>query len=802
MSVLGKAPPNPFQSIHWGQILSDASLAKYRIESADPEKQWGLGIAKVMEVDYEGFTVTLRVVIGAAGTDDRVPVPLTVPGAGARHFFGAMPQVGDFCVIGWMVQESLKATARTPVILSWVVPGVWPGREWLTTSQFGASEMDHTPKQQAVLQGTFPRTRHKLRHAHPGNVVAFSSQGSDLILDEGVTLSNRRGNEFRLRDQDQAAVTRALQRFDALAGVRAYHGMVQRDAQFLPPTMVSDGFDWASGKQRGEDGLPVSEGGLPPDPTAPAKFLTPARTMGKVLNSSDALVTGLFTFKDHIDPFEFLKRGGFINETGFVVNPKPISDGIYGGKDIYRVAAGKDVNAAASNVPTLTEYRVEVTHTTDGLLPVTEQTDGFDAERLPLSDPKTPGGTPNAPFIEHVLGSVVGNDPYTDKGRKSYGLPLVPKVFTAEGAAAPRLDPVPLTLSEKTDTPPIPMGEHAATLFKLAPIDGTAASWTSFNKKGQFKGFISGPRNQDSVQLAIAGGLALSLSGRLRLILNGGYDFVTKAKSGSLFRSSEGPVVIYGGGSIGGGEAKSAKANGTEDDLPSVDIEARTTARIRAGRKVILKGQVVETRSKKVVMRNVSNFDVDAADGKINFKAETIDMVCSGKRKDEFSGPKNFSPTAGPLHERAYTPAYPGLTAEKYSITWGDREEELKLGDHTTSILIGDATYETLLGKVTMQAVFSKVVLSATGIEAKAPIGVITLKASAGTASMSALAFVQIEATAGVASVKGGLGVLLQGPIYGPDSGPILCAGSLEPFTQIPFGALGTTGAAGHLVTP
>jgi len=802
MPVLGKAPPNPFQSIAWGQIQGDTSLAQHRIDSADPEQHWGLGLASVVEVDYEGLAVTLRVFAGAAGDDDRAPIPLTFPGAGARHFLGTMPNIGDICVVGWMPQESLKQTVKSPVILAWVIPGTLPGREWLTTSVFTARELDQgSQRERDVLEGTFNRIRHKLRHMQPGNVVAFSSQGADLILDESAGLANRRGNEFWLRDEDQAAVTRALQRFDALAGVRAYHGMVQRDAQFLSPTMISDGYDWAHGKQRGDDNLPIKEGDFPPS-AAPRGFLTPAVTMGKAPREDGGVVSGLFQFETHIDPYRFLLRGGFINEAGFVVHPKPSSDGIYGGKSVYRVAAGRDVNAVISpGVPTLTEYRIEVTHTTDGKLPVTEQTDGFDAERLPLSDPETPGGTPNAPFIEHVMGSVVGNDWYTDKGRKAYGLPLIPKVFTPNDVAAPRLDPAPLAVSEKTDSPPPDMGEHGATLFMLRPIDGSAPTWWSLNKKGQFKGVISGPRNQSSVELAINGGLTLGVSGRLKLLLNGGFEFVTKSKASLHLQSEEGPVTIYGGGPMGGGEAKSALARGKEEDIPAVDIHGRTTTRIRAGRKVILKGQVIETRSKKVVHKNLSSFDIDAADGKVNVKAETIDVVCAAKRKDEFSGPKNFNPTAGALHERSYTPSVPGLVCEEVTYTWGDREETFKLGNHTTEILIGDATYKVGLGTLTLQAVLSKMTLSGSGIEGSAPVGTISLTANAGTASMSALAGVVVEATAGTATLRGALGVYLSGPIYGPDQGPILCAGTLEPFTLLPFGTWGL-GAKGHIITP
>lgn len=800
--MTSRVPANPFKRVLWGEILGSTLMAQERIRTADPEEQWGLGLARVMEIDYEGMTCVLRVVIGAAGDDDRAPIPLTFPGAGNRHFFGALPQIGDLAVVGWMPQESLKPKTRTPVILGWALPGVYAGRNWLTTSTFGDAELDQTSQRQRdVLGASFPLIRHKLRAMSPGNIVASSAQGSDLILDEGVSLINRRGNEIRIRDQDQAVVTRALQRFDALAGVRSYTGMVQRDATFLPPTMLGDGKDWAGGQQT-IDGSPLAEGDLPDDETQAAGFLTPARVLGKYLNEDGNLDTGLFTFADHIDPFMFLRLGGFIDEQGFVTSDKVNSDAIYGGKSIFRVAAGRDVNAVlSSSVPTFTEHRIEITHTTDGRLPVTEQTEGFDAERLPLADPDTPGGHPNAPFIEFVMGSVVGNDPYTDKGRQAYGLPLVPKVFS-DGVASPRLDPAPLAVSDNTDSSPTPMGLHAASLFKLSPINGDLPTWWSVNKQGQFLAAISGPRNEDSVELSLTGGLTLGIGGRLNLIMNGGISLGTKSKQSLHLKSDEGPVTIYGGGPLRGAEG-AAKGNGAGEssDLPSVDIFAQTNARIRANRKVLLKGQTIETRSKKVVMSNVANFDVDAADGKISFKAQTVDMIVSGKRVDQFSGPKNFLPTSGALHERTYTPAYPGVVCEEVNYTWGDREETFLLGSHTTSILIGNATYQTALGTVTLRALGSSLSVGVASIDATVPVGTISLTAHAGTATMSALAGVMMESTAGLAVVKGGLGVILQGPIYGPDAGPIIASGSLEPFTYLPYATWGA-GARGHIISP
>lgn len=805
MSHLGRRPVSAMTTLSLGQMQADGMLAEARIESANPDNHWGLGVAVVVEIDYEELFVTLRLLTGASGPDERLPIPLTFPGAGNRHFMGALPEIGDVCICGWMPQESLRPKdTKIPVILGWIVNGAWTGRDWLTTSPFGPHEMDLASKrEQDVARGLFDRVRHKLRHGQPGNILQSSAQGADLVLDESVTLANRRGNEFILRDQDQAAVTRALQRFDALAGVRAYHGMVQRDARTLAAHMVSDGKVWDGGLQaRGDD--PIPERAFPEDTAHPAGMLTPAKMLDRpFLASSEGafLGPGVFKLADNLDPYAFLLRGGLINEAGFVVDPGVESSAVYGGKDIYRVAAQSNTNAAKDpGAPTLTEYRVEVTHTTTGRLPVTEQTDGFDAERLPSSDPESPGGTKN-PFIEWVLGSVVGNDPYTELGRASYGLPVVTSIFDGD-VPAPRIIPVPLTVAANSDAGPVPIEEQAATLFRLTPLDSGPQTFWSVNKKGQLRASIGGPLRENSVEAALRGGLKLSLGGPLNLLMDGGVSLGTNSKQSLHLHSEGGPVTIYGGGPVTGPESAGARlsAKQGESDLPSVDIQARKGIRLKAGTKVHLKGAIVESQCTSHRVRAQSDVDVTSG-GRIGISAETLAILCTGKKTENFSGPKNFLPTSGALHEQTYTPAYPGLTAKKTTITWGDREENLLLGNHTTSILIGNATYETNLGILTMRGTTTQVNLGPAGMAGTALVGNVTLTATAGAATMTGLASVLVAATAGVATVRGALGVNLSGPIYGPDSGPLLCSGSIEPFSGLPYSVWGA-GAKGHLIVP
>jgi len=805
-----RRPVKGADSLTRGKFKNSTMTASKARKDMDPDNNWGLGTAKVVNIDYEDLFVTLRTLTGVSEMFERVPIPLTFPGAGARHFLGALPEIGDICVVGWKVQES-KNTTKTPVVLSWQVPGVWAGREWVTTSDFEVDEFDlSAPKDRTFTEGAFSRVRHKLRHMQPGMVMGSSSQGSDLVLDESVLLSNRRGNEFRLRDQDQAVVTRALQRFDALAGVRSYQGMVQRDANLLAPDMISDGQVW-DGPLQSFAGDPLSDTGLPQDPVMPDGFLKPCRMLGKTPQApkDGYLSRSALLIDSSLDPYTFLRNGGFLNEAGMAVDDSYETDTSYGGKDIFRVAQSRSkVNAAGkADQPTMTEYRVEVCHTSTGRLPVTEQTDGFDAERLPETDlinPFNNGLGPNSPFIESVLGTVVGNDPFTQKGRTLYGLPLVAKVFDGD-QPVPRLEAIELA-PEGSAAVTTPVSEQAATLFKLTPplVGGGAETWWSLNKQGQMKATFGGDPKGNSIEAYLRGGLKLGVGGAFQLLLNGHIGLESLSKGSVDVAAREGAVHIYGGGPVKNAESLGQRMGGTgngEADLPAVDIESATNARLRATKQVVIKAREAITDATSIALVGHETVLVDAVK-KLSMSTESLQMTVNGKRQDSYSGPKQLLKTNGPLHERTYSPNFPGVVCEKVDYNLGDREETFTLGNHTTTIKVGDMTYQTLKGTWKGAAVGSSLEMSSSGISAKALLGTVSVQAVAGMATVTALSGVTLQATAGLASVRGSAGVYLGAPITGPDSGPILCAGSREPFTNIPFAVLGTLGAQNHIVGP
>jgi len=802
-----RRPVGVLDTVSRGAMRSTTTKAKTDLKKMRPETGWGLGVAKVVTIDYEEFYVTLQTLTGASDTFERVPIPLTFPGAGARHFFGAMPEVGDTCIIGWLPQESSNSQGtRSPVILTWIIPGVWPGREWLTTGEFGVDEFDQeSPVDRQFAEGAYNRVRHKLRHAQPGNVVASSSQGADFILDESVRLANRRGNEFRLRDQDQAAILRALQSFQALAGARVYAGMVQRDALALHPSMVGDDNLW-DGSRQASAKEPVSDLGLPTDQQSPEGFLTPARILRKGLKDAEGGYLGRSFLGDnpYLDPYEFMRLGGFIDETGFVAPGTQEPDAIYGGKIIYRVSSQSRDNAHLDpDKPTLTEYRIDVTHTSDGRLPVTEQTDGFDAERLPSTDPSSApeGLPPNMPFIECVMGSVVGNDPFSQQGRTMYGLPLQAIIFDGT-TPSPRLEAANIPLPG-SGVQPTPLEEQAATLMKLTPPIGPGGPETfwSLNKKGQLKASIGGPPGESSIEAYLHGGLKLGMGGKLELLLNGHVSLGTRSQNSLDLSSEAGQVKIFGGGGPKDASDKVESVSGSgqgSGNLPSVDIQGRTNVRVKAEKTVFLKGNIIDGNATSVQVTAHQNMDLNATKS-MSLTTDAFHKTVNGKAQESYAGPKGLLPTSGPLHERNYSPAFPGMVAEKVTYTSGDRREKFTLGNHKTEILVGNMTFDLKLGVWKAKAVTSSMELSSSGITGAAKAGNVSLKASAGTATMEGQAAATVSSAAGTATLKGGSGVYLGGPISGPDQGPIICAGSLDPFTNLPFSTFGM-GAKSHIV--
>lgn len=790
-----------------------AGLRGSEVDAGNPSLNWAelaFSVCRVKEIQYEELKCTLVALTGESDQYEYTGVDLTLPGGGRRHFFGAIPERGDLCLVGWAARESSgTASTRTPIIIGWVAPAPWMGQEWLPFSRYSPGEGMDTPRERSIATGLAERVRFKLRHSGPGDILASSSGGSDLVLNEEVLLTNRRGGEIRLRDADNAFLVRSVVEFHAQAGTRIYSGPVQREARLLPSAVFSDGIYWDSPiPQVDAESNPVAEEILPANPF-PAGFLTPgqifARGIPGATSSEFESDTGA-SISSRLDPFDFLQWGSFVNSNGFMLDGRTAPDIVYGGKALYRVGVlpGGDVpvvgtgNAVApisDDEPTpdaLSEYRVEVTHSSRGLLPVTEQTDGFDAERLPTQTPTDGnplGGSAAAPYVEWVLGSVVGNDPYSLTGRPLYGLPLAPVIFSPDGSVSPGLN----------SGLGVRLRDHAATLLKVSPAFGPGpASFASFTKDARFKAYLAGPGN--SGEISLRGSLLLDAGEGVGISAGAGFSVESApgaANVGISLISAGGAVSIFGGGTISGSDAAADAdpASTSGATAPSVLIHGTSNVTVRSDAQLILNSpRMAVTNATQIDMRAQSSLAL-ASGQRASLSAQQISITASGSMQVQVSGPADSNPSSGPSNSFQInsTPATgsAGGETDKYEMTYGDRVEEWSLqGSHTTTLAIGDFLFETKLGKWRAKALENTLTLdSSSGLDTNLAVGDASATVSTGSFSVSAQQNVTIRSLTGSATIAGTLGVKLVSP--GVPDGGILCGSDLDPLTGIAYSSLG-----------
>lgn len=753
---------------------------------SNPSRNWAtlaISIGRIKEVLYEDLKCSILVLTGEEDIYEYSGVDIPLSGGGKRGIMLLMPERGDYCYVAWAARESAgNASARSPIIVGWVPSAAWMGHEWIPFSPMAVGEGLDTPRDRAVAAGSFDRARAKMRHMGPGEALISSSAGSDLVLDESVTLSNRRGNEIVLRDQDQAMVVRAIQEYRALSGIRSYSGQVSREARLLPSTMWGDGAGWENSPQTNGDGSPRSQFGTS---TFPNGFLTPGLMFRRNPGDTQSLfsVARATSISNYLDPFEFLSWGMYTDGSGYRSEstlPGGLSNTVYGGKVLYRVGVngGNAVaNATDPNAPPdngLTEYRVEVTHTSKGTLPVTEQTDGFDADRLPTSRPTegNPLGLGDQPFIEWVLGSVVGNDPFTLTGRPLYGLPLkVSDDYVLESAVGSSLV------------------DHAATLMRVQSINGDVQSFTSFTKGGGFRALI-GDTTSDSARIKIAGDATIEVVGTLNLV-TGGMNF-NNGQGTTAIGGSTGSTVIRGGRSAPSGASLNGGSGISANQDPSVLINGDENVTIQAAQTVVVNAPEIDITNAGTINVGAQSVLTLRSGGRISEVCQTRDVIVSGAETTNYGGPSGGNPANGPSRTVVFsaTPATGsvGGVTDLYRMVFGDRSEEWVLaGSTTTSLIAGNITYQTQVGFWAAYAGTNQATMdSVSGWSSTVAVGNYSTTIAAGSASITAQTGTIISSVAGPTTIQASTNVRLVSPV-GPATGWIMCGSDADPLTGLPF---------------
>lgn len=384
------------------------------------ESRFSLRLAEVVRVDYEHMNCDLKFLHTSVPARE---VPITSAFWSRRGFLGAMPEKGAIAVCGFA--DVHQGQGVRPYILSFLPNGF---RTALRYHPFNATEREaeevadkSIEELQKELEDIYSPIRHKFRKLYPGDIYATSSKGSELLMDRGVHIFDREGQELWMRPDDHAFILNAMDLDLRTASSRRASGRVVRSDLFLPTDVLN----------------------------------------------------GASTVDEDHPLFGELRDAGLIDESG-----APVED--VGSIPSYTTSSGREVGIITRGgvapddrtAEAYTEDRFQLTEYTDQIM----QTGGgpdYDADRL---------GSESAfdTFIERVYGTVVGADAYSLSGRSRYGKVLKPSLFSSRDASSgtPRLD----VLDRERDRG---SSAAAAFLYRMKRPDDRGELFVSHDKEGR-----------------------------------------------------------------------------------------------------------------------------------------------------------------------------------------------------------------------------------------------------------------------------------------------------------------------------
>lgn len=762
--------------------------------------------AYVVFVHPADMTVDLQVTQGPNNKPYK-NIPVSFGACGSRTFMGVMPELNDQCIVGFAPSTLMNTR---PYIVAWIPNAPRMGRDWVPVSIFSTEEVEGlgTPKIRNQVGPYAPLIRNKAPRLNEGNAFISSSQGADLALDESVTLANRRGNEIILRDQDQAIVMRSLQQFHAGSGFRVYGGQVQRDTMLLPRSLFADRHWWDAPGQTFSSGEDVRKSQLPTDGPRDGT-LEPAHIYQRnAANERMHGTTATGNTSSILDPYNILERGLYIDADGNLLGG--VIGTAYGGCPVYRCSTS-NTNGFATTDDTFTEYRIEVSHTSDGTLPVTEQTDGFEIDRLPLSassiavevdgEKKRPPPIPseNVPFVEMVMGTYIGNDAF-GKGAALYGLPICPQLFASDGSLAPGL----VSAAGK------PTSEQAAWIVVVQNPNDMAQdpSWMAITKGGAFRSHFTGHGSPTAEAIWTSGkketyggeGLTLESTGSLDLKHTDGSD----ANGFGINVDSAAAVRIHGGASSA---TKGASDPSAEE--PSVVIDAVTnlhqnapgTLKQSCGKLLVEDCEIEShTVSSAIKFRSGDQFCVNAKSGSYMWTGDCTQNY--GGKRDGFSS--NSSCLVETFSANAATGILGANNVRETSIQMGAWECTGPLAKESHVYKVGSISFKGTGTGDGMSSGFGSGVRVGSGVGSQdnstshkptsiktvGYTGNISVKAVAGSNSLTSTLSTTIKAATKLAA-KATL-ITLDAP--GVFSGACLTSGCIDNLTGKSFGSSGTVG--------
>lgn len=363
----------------------------------------GVTIGILTRIDEINMKADVHLVNGA----DRYELDLTQGMAGPRSFWGGVPEVNSVVVLGYRAKSKKLKDA---MILGYLPTALVSGLRFDPISTDNPSNI--TSDEQALYSQVYsPTIRTKRLKLRPGDVGGMAADGAEIKFDRNIQMMNRAGDLIELRDAERLLITQAINHFHSSSGVKTQYGPVRRTAFYLPadvfqnqditkPLLEGPGGDNPAQPNPISPTLPVHYFGQsvlemlgPGNPGDPQRLSNAQGVVVNYINNYVASGGGEFPPVTYSNG----KKAFFASNTPFA-NPESIQTP----GDMY------------------TEHRIELKHVTDAVQDVLDEIDGFNVD---LVNPRV--------YIEHAMGTIVGNRTDDSDAQNLYGKVLKPTLFPA-----------------------------------------------------------------------------------------------------------------------------------------------------------------------------------------------------------------------------------------------------------------------------------------------------------------------------------------------------------------------------------
>lgn len=647
----------------------------------------GLKVGIITRVDELHLKADVKVI---TGSDNRYELDLTQSMCGPRSFLGGIPEVGSMVIIGYRRRSKQIYDA---VILGYIPMGNALGLRFDPMASVPPGEV--TPEDLSDAEKLFGKTtRYKRFKGKQGDIFGMSASGAELLLSKDVRLTNRAGDLFELRDVDRTLVSQALHRVESDGATYMFSGPVRRGAMNLPlDIFVKDATGANTKVVKGEDARYFGRDDLSTTGVAPTYLNTTTNTVLDRINDSN----------------EF--------------PPVTFSNGRQAFYASHSPATNFEDSENGGVLRTYTERRLEIRHESDFEQEVLEEIDGFGIDR------------PRA-YIEHVFGTVVGNDPYSTLGQRQYGRVLKPKVFddfdqtvSATGLSLEECLRPPSTSVDEADT------MAAAYFFRISPPRSASRNTFGCAVSKQGKLFLNVPGSSSESYAAKNVSAEVNMEGALKMFLGA----MTPDRY-SLHLTCEGGVYLDIGSNSHGdcittnfrGAMKNiyrGGSNSVDDVAHSVDVQGNTETHVGGTDLQVVKGSYQKT-----------------VDGAYTIKASSVNLNGLNGFNGQFGA---WNTTISGKTQNYYAQLY------QETVVTGGKICTILLGGHLETIVAGAKTTTVTAGAIAVNC-------PAGAYAVTVGTGAISLTTAVGAVSVSTgLGALSMTAGGGVIAITAGLGVMI-----------------------------------------